>query len=92
MKQAILLSTAAFLILFTSCSSLKVTSDYDREANFSAYKSYSFAEMDMERTNINDLNKNRLVKAVKNEMNKKGFTEASEADLEIHLHGVVENK
>ena len=92
MKYSIIFSVWVFALLLSSCSSLKVNSDYDREANFSAYKTYSFAEMDMERTNINDLNKKRLVNALKNEMNKKGLTESESADLEIHMHGVVENK
>lgn len=92
MKQSIIFSFLSSLFFLASCSSLSVTSDYDREANFSSYKTYSFAKMDVERTNINDINKNRLIRAVKNEMNERGFTESDDADLEIHMHGVIENK
>lgn len=31
-----------FALVFTSCSSVQVASDYDREANFSNYKTYAF--------------------------------------------------
>jgi uncharacterized protein DUF4136 len=93
MKHSIVLSIFTFILLFSSCgSSLVVKTDYDKETNFTSFKTFSFADMNMDRTNISELNENRLIKAVKNEMTKKGFTQVENADLEIHMHAVVENK
>jgi len=92
MKNYLIFPVILFSLCLISCSSLKVVSDYDNETNFDNYSTYSIAELDMERANINELNLNRIVKAIKSEMNNKGFKETKKGDLEIHVHGLVENQ
>lgn len=92
MNRFTLFSLLASVLFFASCSSLKVKTDYDKEANFSTYKTFSYVGFNAENTNINDLNERRIVKAVKSEMTKKGFSEAEESDLEIHIHAVIAKK
>ncbi len=57
MKKLIFL--AIVLIIAASCSSVKISSDFDRTAGFSAYKTYSFTEEALNLA-VDDLNKNRL--------------------------------
>ena len=75
-------------ILVVACgSSLQVTSDYDKSANFTNYKTYSLfkgEKMDA----ISELNSRRIVEAIKNEMTKKGFTEA-EANPDLLVNAVA---
>ena len=64
---------AVVVLLQASCSpSLKVTSDYDRQANFSQYRSFSIDTVHMNQR-ISQLNQNRIVNAVKAELTNKGL-------------------
>jgi hypothetical protein len=92
MNRFTLLTMLAGVLFLASCSSLKVKTDYDKEADFSSYKTFSVVDLTVEKTNINELNERRIVKAVKNEMSQKGFSEAEQADLEVHIHAVVNSK
>ena len=93
MKKIFFLLSLIGLFALNSCQSLKVVSDYDKEANFSDYKTYSFVEMDMKKTRINSLDQKRLVAAFNNEMSSKGLSEvASGGDLEVHMHGLVKTQ
>ena len=44
-------------ILVTSCSSVRVASDYDREVNFNQYESYAFFKPGIDKAEISDLDK-----------------------------------
>ena len=73
MKKLLLL--LATISLFSSCSSVKVSSDYDREASFSSYKTYAFTQ-EAEALPVGDLNRKRILDAVTNELSAKGFTKS----------------
>ena len=79
------------LFAFASCSSMKVYSDYDKEVDFSGYSSFTFADADLEKSNMNELNYNRVMRATQNELRAKEYTESKNGELEIHIHAVVEN-
>lgn len=74
MGIAALLSAAVFVV---GCSSpLKVTNDYDKSVNFQGYRTFSVYNLKTKGT-ISQLNADRVVNAIRNEMTKKGFTEVS---------------
>jgi hypothetical protein len=80
------------MILAASCSTIKVSSDYDKTAGFSAYKTYAFTQ---EALNIalDDLNRNRLINAVTTELTAKGFTKTeSNPDVLIDIKIKAEQK
>lgn len=80
------------LVLFAAgCSSLKVTYDYDGQADFAKYKTYAFTE-DALKLPINDLNRDRIHKAVETEMAAKGFTKSDNPDVLLDLHVRAEKK
>lgn len=89
MKNSILI---VFLgVLASSCSSIKVSSDFDREADFASYKTYAFTKEALELP-INELNRKRLIDAISNELAAKGFTKSDQADVWIDLVVSTEQK
>ncbi len=68
-----------------SCSSVRVLSDYDRDANFSDYKSYAFYKTGIDKAQISDLDKKRILKAIETEMNARGFVKSDTPDLLVSI-------
>src|SRR6476620_1343295 len=75
------------LLLFVlgSCSSVQVASDYDNKANFSTYKSYAFSKKGIDKVEISDLDKRRILRAIEDEMTAKGFTKSETPDLLVNF-------
>ncbi|HPE76341.1 MAG TPA: DUF4136 domain-containing protein [Draconibacterium sp.] len=73
------------LFAFVGCASLKIGYDYDKTADFSKYKTFAISEETMKITNLNQLNRDRLINAAKAEMAAKGFTESSNPDVILDL-------
>jgi len=82
------------IILFTACSSLKVTVDYDKSVDFSKYKTFEFygwAEQSEEI--LSPFDKKRIETAFENEMNQRGLEYVeSGADLILTLYIQTEEK
>ncbi|PTX44393.1 uncharacterized protein DUF4136 [Christiangramia gaetbulicola] len=74
-----------FAVVLTSCSSVRVASDYDREANFSNYGTYAFFKPGIDKAEISDLDKKRILRAIETEMSKKGFTKSEDPDLLVSI-------
>ena len=73
------------MITVASCSSVKISSDFDRTAGFSTYKTYSFTEEALNLA-VDDLNKKRLFTAIESELAAKGFTKSeSNPDVMIDI-------
>ena len=88
MKKILLLP---LLLVLASCSSLKVTHDYDSQADFTKYKTFAFSE-DAMKLPVGDLNRDRILKAVETEMTAKGFTKSDAPDVLIDIHVKAEEK
>lgn len=75
------------LLLFAmaSCSSVQVSTDYDNTVNFSQFKTYAFMKDGVDKINISDLDKRRILKAIDEEMTAKGFSKSENPDLLINL-------
>ncbi len=85
---------AIFVWLLTSCSSLKITSDYDKAADFSHYKTYSFnGWANHSDEHINDINKRRFEQAFAEEFKSRGFTYVKDSgDVLVSLFIVIDEK
>ena len=66
------------LIVAVSCSSIKVSSDFDKTANFAAYKTYAFTDETLAMP-LDDINRNRILNIVTAEMAAKGFTKSDQS-------------
>lgn len=86
MKRLVPLVTALLLIIFTSaCSSIRVFTDYDTEANFSQYRTYAFYRPTIDKAEISDLDKRRILRSIEASMNAKGYILSENADLLISI-------
>jgi len=86
MKQYKLLMISALALLFLgSCVSVRVVSDYDKEANFGTYKSYAFYKTGIDKAQISDLDKKRILKAIETEMSARGFVKAQNPDILVSI-------
>jgi hypothetical protein len=73
-----------FLIL-TSCCSVRVNSDYDKKVDFSTYKSYAFLKSGIDKMEISDLDKKRIMHSIEEVLATKGFTKSETPDLLINI-------
>lgn len=71
--------------LMTSCSSVRVASDYDRAADFNSYKTFAFFKTGIDKAEISDLDKRRILRAIEAEMMAKGFTKSENPDLLVSI-------
>jgi len=72
----------------------QVKSDYDKEADFTGYKTYSFAgwQQDSDKL-LNEFDKKRILDALKSEFDARGMTLVeSGADAQVALYLVLDNK
>lgn len=71
------------LLLFASCSSVRVASDYDTKVNFNQYTTYAFFKPGIDKAEISDLDKRRILRAIDAELNSKGMQKSESPDLLI---------
>lgn len=74
-----------FLFTFASCSSVRVASDFDKNADFNQYKTYAFFKSGIDKVEISDLDKRRILTAIDTELASKGFTKSDNPDLLINI-------
>jgi Domain of unknown function (DUF4136) len=86
MKKLIKIIPFAFLLLVvTSCVSVRVAADYDKNANFNNYKTFAFFKTGIDKAEISDLDKRRILRAIEKEMLAKGFTKSETPDLLVSI-------
>ena len=86
MKTTIKITTVLLLFLvLSSCSSVRVASDYDTNVNLDTYKTFAFYKTGIDKAEINDLDKRRILRAIEAEMLKKGFTKSESPDVLISI-------
>jgi len=71
------------LLVLASCSSIRVYSDYDKQVDFSPYKTYAFHKNGIDKAELSDLDKKRILRAIDETMSTKGFTKSDNPDLLI---------
>ena len=88
-SPALLILALAFIV---GCSSISVTSDYDKTVDFNKYKTYSYyGWADNSDKQLTDFDKKRLEEAFANEFDKRGIAYTEEngditVALFIHAH------
>ena len=73
------------LVLLTSCSSVKVYDDYDKNVDFTQFKTYAFQKSGIDKVEISDLDKKRILRAIEEQMALKGFTKSENPDLLVNI-------
>lgn len=72
-------------LLMTSCSSIKVATDYDKEVDFTAYNSFAFYKPGIDVAEISDLDKKRILRAIERELEAKGMVKKTNPDLLVSI-------
>lgn len=84
-----------YLLFLFSCSSLTLSTDYDKTADFTKYKTYSYYGWAADSDKIlNQLDKNRIESAFKDEFTKRGMTlsQKDTGDVIVVLYIVTQQK
>ena len=63
--------------IYLSCSSVRVSTDYNNEIDFSSYKTYAFSKKGIDKAQINELDKKRILKALEVELSSIGLRKNS---------------
>lgn len=101
MRTLILITLVSWSVLVAGCSSVDVTTDYDREADFSSYKTYDWMERHNPRdggpggnVGLNDpLARKHIQNAIERELLAKGIRQVdSSPDLLVMVHTSTQNR
>ncbi len=84
MKILKLLPVFAILVL-ASCSSVRVATDYDREATFTSYSTYAFFKPGIDKAKVSDLDKRRILRAIDADLTAKGMSKSETPDLLVSI-------
>lgn len=93
-KRTLGIISMLFLGLIYGCGpTVKVTNDYDHEVNFSEFKTFATFDLSAQKGQVNQLNVDRVTKAIIAEMTAKGFKETRDnPDLKINAVAILKNK
>ncbi|MFK7832815.1 MAG: DUF4136 domain-containing protein [Winogradskyella sp.] len=73
------------LLVLSSCSSVRVAADYDEEANFETYRTFAFFKPGIDKAEINDIDKRRILRAIEAELMAKGLTKSENPDMLVSI-------
>lgn len=75
------------LLLFVlgSCASVSVNTDYDKRVDFTQFKTYAYHKNGIDKVEISDLDKKRILRSIDEVMAAKGFTKSDNPDLLINF-------
>lgn len=74
-----------FAISLASCSSVRVSADYDKSVDYSQYKTYAFYKDGIDKVKVHDLDKKRILKAIERELQAKGMTASDNPDMLVNI-------
>ncbi|CAM1368521.1 conserved exported hypothetical protein [Tenacibaculum sediminilitoris] len=85
MKKIKLLFLPIVALLITSCSSVRVMTDYDTQTDFNQYKTFAFYKTGIDKAQVSDLDKKRIMRAIETELSAKGMTKSATPDVLVSL-------
>jgi len=74
-----------FLFIVGSCSPIRVAADYDTMVDFSQYKTYAFYKKGIDKVDISDIDKRRILRAIEAEFEAKGMIKSENPDLIVSI-------
>jgi len=83
--KAIKLLPLLFLFVLGACSSVRVYSDFDKNVDFSQFKTYAFQKSGIDRVQVSELDKKRILRAIDAELSKKGMTKSDTPDILVNI-------
>lgn len=91
MKASNFLVLSLIIFLFASCSSVRVSSDYQKQTNFQDYKTYKIAKQDKEfPIGVNPINQQRIEAAIITNMEERKYMIANvDPDLLVSYYVTI---
>lgn len=80
------------LFVFASCSTVRVASDYDTNVNFSGYSTYAFFKPGIDKAEVSDLDKKRILRAIDTELANKGLQKSESPNIIISFFTKAEER
>lgn len=72
------------ILFFIACNSPRAVYDYDQQVNFQQYKTYAlFPDF---KSGLSQLDEQRLIRSVDNQMQDKGFTRSAEPGIYVNVY------
>jgi hypothetical protein len=75
----------AILVGVTACSGIRVTTDYDTKTDFAQYKTFAFYKTGIDKADISDLDKRRILKNIETELLAKGMVKSETPDILVSI-------
>ncbi len=72
-------------LVFMGCSSIRVAVDYDTAVSFDQYQSFAFFKPSVDKMEVNDLDKKRILHAIDDNLTRKGLSKSQDAGLLVHV-------
>lgn len=92
MKKVNLCFLLLSIVLLHSCSTIRVSNDYDKEVNFIQFKTYAFHKNGIDKVEISDFDKKRILSAIDNELTSKGLVKSENPELLINFFTTSKEK
>jgi len=94
--KKLFLATLVIALFAISCSTFKVTADYDKTTNFEGYKTFTLLPWNPHNDSVvTSFVKERILEALKNEMIKRGYfyvADIKKADLGVNSFVLLQEK
>ena len=68
-----------------SCNSIRVYSDFDSDIDFNSYQSFAFYKTGIDKVEISDIDKKRILKSIEKNLIQKGMVISESPDLLINI-------
>jgi hypothetical protein len=85
MKTIHILFLSLILAFTVSCSSVRVNQDYDKNIDFNQYKTYAYFKNGIDKVEISDLDKKRILNSLDKILTAKGLTKSENPDILINF-------
>lgn len=73
------------LLSAVSCVSVKVTSDFDTKTDFSKFKTFAFYKTGIDKVELSDLDKRRILHAIEDQLLAKSMTKSENPDILVSI-------
>lgn len=73
------------IVFLTSCSSVRVATDYDKSVSFTQYTSYAFFKPGIDQAEVSDLDKRRILRAIDENLGAKGLLKNENPTLLVSI-------
>lgn len=74
-----------FLFIFASCASVRVASDFDKDVDFNQYQTFAFYKPGIDKAQISDLDKRRILRAIESNLAQKGMRKSENPDVIVSI-------